>query len=176
MHRVLNFRRQLAESGHLKGTCSCLFHGKGISIGHYWQGRWLLNPREIFIDVEDMFMWNIDASMIVQWCMYKPMIVDVHASTRGKFENIVVRNDFVWHSFFTSDTLNCKNLKHLEVEWLRFAVEAPFKALYMMFVNRNCSFPWLLVFMDVPGVVVGYSFLAGDFPERVGKQTPLPDC
>jgi len=43
----------------------------------------------------------------------------------------------------------------------------------MMFVNRNCS---LTAGVHVPGVVVGYSFLAGDFPENVGKQTPLPDC
>ena len=41
------------------------------------------NPQsERDFDREDMFMWNIDAFMMVQWFIYMPMIIDVHASTR----------------------------------------------------------------------------------------------
>lgn len=120
--------------------------------------------------------------MIVQWCIYKPMIVHVHASTRGVFENIVVphvamtlcdiasSHRILWHC---QRWLSCKNLKHLEVEWLRFAVFSTFyRTLYMMFVNRNCSFPWLAFMFQV--LLLATPSLQEIFQKPLGNRPHCP--
>ncbi len=82
--------------------------------------------------------------------------------------DIASSHRILWHC---QSCLSCKNLKHLEVEWLRFAIEIPLRT----FVHDLCEPELLLplVFIHVPGVVVGYSFFAGDFPRNRWERDPI---